>query len=164
MNIVEILNQHKQWLDTRGLSGQQANLSRANLYEADLREANLREANLSRADLYEADLSFANLSNANLSNANLSNANLSNANLRLADLYVADMREANLSGAIFDFSCLPLWCGSLGMRVDDRFISQLFYHLIKLDTSGCSEQVQTLMRELRSKEAATWFKKYRSDI
>lgn len=104
MNIVEILNQHSQWLDTYGRSGQQANL-------------------------------------------------------RGADLIGEDPR-----GAILDLSCLPLWCGSFDMCVDDRFISQLFYHLIKLDTSGCSEQVQTLMRELRSKEAATWFKKYRSDI
>lgn len=34
------------------------------------------------------------------------------ANLREADLWRADLGEANL-----DYSCWPLWCGSLGVRV-----------------------------------------------
>ena len=51
-----------------------------------------------RADLYEADLR-----EADLREADLRRANLRGADLRGADLYEADL----------DYSCLPLWCGSL---------------------------------------------------
>ena len=73
---------------------------------------NLRGADLRGADLRGADLRDANLSNANLSNASLSNANLSNANL--------------------DYSCCPLWCGSLHFKADKRLACQLAYHLCSM--------------------------------
>lgn len=57
--------------------------------------------------------------------ANLCGANLREADLRGASLYEADLYEADL-----DFSCLPLWCGSLRMHIDDRIAVQLLYHLI----------------------------------
>lgn len=81
-----------------------------------------------RADLSEADLSEANLSGADLSRADLSGANLHWANLR----------EANL-----DFSVLPLWCGSLNVKVDDRIVRQLLYHVIRI------AQVSSLSQELK---------------
>ena len=81
---------------------------RADLSEANLREANLREADLRRADLRRADL-------------------------RGADLRRADLRRADLRGADLDFSCWPLWCGSLAVKVCKRIAVQLAYHFCRLD-------------------------------
>jgi hypothetical protein len=90
---------------------------------ADLRDANLRVANLSDADLIGADLIGADLSGANLHCANLIDANLHNANLS----------GANLCGANLDLSCLQLWCGSVGIKVDTKIAIQIAYNLCALD-------------------------------
>ena len=74
----------------------------------------------------------ADLSNANLSNANLRGADLSDANLSDADLRSADLRGANLRGANLDYSCYPLWCGSLHLKADKRLACQLAYHLCSM--------------------------------
>lgn len=58
----------------------------------------------------------------------LCEANLCGADLRGADLCKADLRGANI-----DFSCWPLWCGSLGVKVDVRIARQLAYHFCALD-------------------------------
>lgn len=63
--------------------------------------------------------------------ANLRNADLRNADLRDADLRGANLRGANLRNADLDFSCFPLWCGGLGVHIDDRQAKQLLYHLIR---------------------------------
>ena len=68
------------------------------------------------------------LHRANLCEANLQRANLYGANLREADLY-----GANLCGANIDYACWPLWCGSLGVKVDVRIARQFAYHLCALD-------------------------------
>ena len=58
---------------------------------------------------------------ADLREADLWEADLRKADLRKADLRGADLRGADLRGAdLDDFSCLPLWCGSFDMKVDDR--------------------------------------------
>lgn len=93
----------KEWLNLR-----RANLCRANLYGANLYGANLCEADLREADLCEADLCEADLRRANLCGANLCGANL-------------------------DFSCWPLWCGSLNVNVDKKIAVQLAYHFCSLD-------------------------------
>ena len=105
----EILENHKHWLneDCEGWENMSADLSGANLRGADLRCADLRSADLS--------------------GANLSGANLSGANLRDADLRCADLRGADL-----DYSCLPLWCGSLTANMDDRQVKQLLYHTLSI--------------------------------
>ena len=83
-----------------------------------------------RADLRRADLSGANLSGANMRGANLSGAN---------------MRGANI-----DFSCLPLWCGSLSAHFDDRQIIQLIYHTVKsgLNSKNTGEEVKNELTKL----------------
>ena len=43
-----------------------------------------------------------------------------------ADLRVADLREADLRGADLDYSCLPLWCGSLKANFDDKVTTQIY--------------------------------------
>ena len=58
---------------------------------------------------------------ANLCGANLRGANLCGANLYGADLYGADL----------DFSAFPLWCGGLGVHIDDKQAIQLLYHLVR---------------------------------
>ena len=117
-----ILDKHRKWLnDEEG--GERANLFGANLREANLRWADLGEANLRGADLGGADLREANLRWADLGEANLNGADLGGANLRGADLCGADI----------DYSCWPLWCGSLDVKVDARIARQLAYHFCRLD-------------------------------
>ena len=114
----EILDNHKMWLAGKE-GGKRADLSGANLRGADLRGANLRGADLRGADLSRADLR--------------------DADLRGADLSGADLRGANL-----DFSCLPLWCGSLSAHFDDNQIIQIIYHAVKagLNSKNVSEEVK----------------------
>ena len=119
-----------------------ADLSNANLSDADLSNADLSDADLSNADLRGADLRGANLRGADLSDADLRGADLSNANLRGADLRDADLRDANLRGANLndadlrgadlDYSCYPLWCGSLHLKANKRLACQLAYHLCSM--------------------------------
>ena len=47
-------------------------------------------------------------------------ADLQDADLRGANLQGANLRGANLRGANLDYSCWPLWCGSLDVKVDRR--------------------------------------------
>ena len=65
--------------------------------------------------------------------ANLEYANLEDANLEDADLRGANLRGANLEDANLDFSCWPLWCGSLDVKVDARIAAQLAYHFCRLE-------------------------------
>ena len=88
-----------------------------------LLDFNLRGADLHRANLCEADLCGANLRGADLHRANLCGA----------DLHRADLHRANLCGANIDYACWPLWCGSLGVKVDVSIARQLAYHLCALD-------------------------------
>ena len=93
---------------------------------------NLSNANLRGANLSNANLRDANLWGANLRDANLRGANLRGANLRDADLRGANLRDADLSGADLDYSCCPLWCGSLHFKADKRLACQLAYHLCSM--------------------------------
>lgn len=58
------------------------------------------------------------------------------ANLRGADLRGAYLREAVLREVNIDYSCWPLWCGSLDVKVDARIAAQLAYHFCRL---GCDD-------------------------
>ena len=62
----------------------------------------------------------------------LRGANLRGANLSDADLRGANLRGANLSDADLDYSCYPLWCGSLHLKADKRLACQLAYHLCSM--------------------------------
>ena len=97
------------------------------ILDYDLRGADLRGANLRGADLSDADLS-----DADLRGADLRGADLSDADLRGADLSDADLRGADLRGADLDYSCYPLWCGSLHLKADKRLACQLAYHLCSM--------------------------------
>ena len=137
----KILELHKMWLNG------DENGKCADLSGADLRVANLRDANLYGADLYGADLRVANLRDANLYGADLYGADLRGANLRDANLRDANLRGANLYGADLDFSCWPLWCGGLGVKIDDRIARQLIYHVCSAVVSSpeISDSIKSVM-------------------
>ena len=103
-----------------------------------------KRADLRGADLRGANLIDTNLIDANLRGANLIDANLIDANLRGANLRGANLIGANLRGANIDFSCLPLWCGSLSAHFDDNQIIQIVYHAVKagLNSKNVSEEVK----------------------
>ena len=125
-----ILADHKLWLENKCTEGKRANLREADLRGADLRGANLFGADLRGADLHEADLR--------------------GAHLRGADLHEADLRGADLRGADIDFSCLPLWCGSLSAHFDDRQLRQIAYHLVRagLQSKNASPETKAELAKL----------------
>ena len=102
------------------------------ILDYDLSGADLRGANLMSADLSGADLRGANLRGANLRSADLRSADLRGADLSGADLSDANLRSADLSDANLDYSCYPLWCGSLHLKADKRLACQLAYHLCSM--------------------------------
>ena len=100
-----------------------------------------------RANLEGANLRGANLADANLADANLAGANLEGANLEDANLAGANLEGANLAGANLDYSCWPLWCGSLrNVRIDKRLFVQLAYHICRVivDDDECKTAQRAL--------------------
>ena len=113
MNIEERLELHQEWICNEP-GGIRLEEHGVNLREADLRGADLRGVNLRGVNLWEADL-------------------------RGADLRGANLREANLRGADLDYACWPLWCGSIGAKIDKHIWCQLAYHLcaVEIDDPDC---------------------------
>jgi uncharacterized protein YjbI with pentapeptide repeats len=103
LELAEILDQHRIWVESAGESGSKADLCGVNLAKADLTGVNLQGAQLQRANLAGADLSMANLRGASLIQADLRDTNLLGAELRGANLM-----GANLYGAE------GVWVGRLG--------------------------------------------------
>jgi len=68
---------------------------------------------------------------------NFSSSDLRGANLRGANLQWVDLQGANLQGANFDFAGYELSCRTIGIQVDKRLVSQLLYHLCRMDVSDC---------------------------
>ena len=150
----DILKNHKKWLEGEE-GGVCANLIGANLRGTDLSDANLSYAaliytDLSHTDLVGTDLSDANLIGTDLSHTNLSYADLSHTDLSHTDLSYANLRDADLSGADLDYSCLPLWCGSLDANFDDRQLVQIAYHLVRagLNSKNASNETKKELSKL----------------
>jgi hypothetical protein len=124
-----------QGADLRGVD-----LSRVDLRGAYLRGAYLRGADLSLADLRGAYLQDSDLRGVDLRGADLRGADLSRVDLRGAYLRGADLRGADLGLANIDYSSWPLWCGSVGVKIDDRIAKQLIFHaMCNLDKNQLSE-------------------------
>ena len=87
---------------------------------------------------------------ADLRGADLRGADLRGADLQGANLWGADLRGADLQGANLDYSCLPLWCGSLSAHFDDKQIKQIAYHLVKagLNSKNTSDDVKSELVKL----------------
>lgn len=118
----EVLQLHKMWLNGEE-EGKRADLQGANLQGAYLLGAYLLGANLRDVDLW----------GANLRGVDLRDVDLWGVDLRDADLWGANLRDAYILGVDLDFSCWPLWCGSLDVKVDRRIAAQLAYHFCRLD-------------------------------
>ena len=103
LDLAEILDQHKIWVESGGESGVKADLCGVNLSRSDLTGVNLEGAFLQRANLIGSDLSMANLRGASLVQADLRESNLLGTELRGANLM-----GANLYGAE------GVWVGRLG--------------------------------------------------
>src|SRR5437764_3116515 len=103
IDLAEILDQHKQGLESGEESGARADLPGVNLAKADLTGVNLQAAHLPRVNLSGADLSMANLRGASLVRANLQHSNLLGTELRGANLMGANVYGAD-----------GLWFGRLG--------------------------------------------------
>lgn len=59
----------------------------------------------------------------------------------------ANLAGANLKGANLDYSCWPLWCGSLrNVRIDKRIFAQLAYHICRVivDDDECKAAQRAL--------------------
>ena len=138
-----VISKHKEWINGDG--GEYASLS-----HADLRGAYLRGEDLSHADLSNANLSGAYLSGADLRSANLTGVDLTGADLRGANLTGVDLTGANLRDTNLDYSCLPLWCGSLEAHFDDKQLVQIAYHLVKsgLQSKNASEEAKKELSKL----------------
>jgi len=103
IDLAEILDQHRQWVESGGEAGARAELNGVNLSKADLTGVNLQGASLQRANLSGADLSMANLRGANLAQADLHDTNLLGTELRGASLMGANLYAAE-----------GVWVGRLG--------------------------------------------------
>ena len=155
----KILELHAKWLNGEK-GGERANLSDADLSYVDLSGVDLRHsilrgtilrgAILRGAILRGADIRGADIRGATLSDVDLEGADLKYTILSSVDLEGADLRHANLKGADIDYSCLPLWCGSLSADFDDRQLKQIAYHLVKagLQSENASEEAKTELRKL----------------
>ena len=62
----------------------------------------------------------------------------------------ANLRDADLQGADLDYSCLPLWCGSLSAHFDDRQIIQFIYHVTRagISSKNTSEDIKAELKKL----------------
>ena len=107
-------------------------------------------ADLSGVDLRDVDLSGVDLSGADLIGVGLSGVILRDVDLRYANLRYADMTGADLRGANLDYSCLPLWCGSLDANFDDRQLIQIAYHLVRagLNSNNASDETKKELSKL----------------
>lgn len=94
-----------------------------------------------RADFCGDDLSGSDFKDTDLRHANFRGAGLRGADFRGANLLAANFMAADIRGADIDYSCWPLWCGSLDVKIDRRIFCQLAYHLCRVivDDDDCKE-------------------------
>ena len=89
----------------------------------------LLKTDVAAFNAYRRETEFAPI---DLTDADLRGAGLRDAILRDANLTAAILRGAILTDGDLDFSCLPLWRGSLRMKTDECQRKQIAYHLASL--------------------------------
>ena len=84
---------------------------------------------------------------------------LNHADMRHTDLSHTDLSHANLRGTNLDYSCWPLWCGSLNAHIDTRLAVQLLYHLMRpcLVSEGVDDEFK---KALFTPELIEWANKF----
>ena len=77
-------------------------------------------------------------------------ADFSGSDLRDSNLRGSNLSGSDLSGCNLDFSCLPLWCGSLLAYFDDRQIVQIVYHAVRAGrrSPNVSDEVKAELRKM----------------
>lgn len=126
-----LLEMHREWVQSGGRKGRQADISRLNLEGADLTDTNLRNARLNDTVLKGADLLLSDLEGASLMQANLEGANLLGARLREANLQGANLKgatgllAAELSGTNLTFAKLP---AELSTAEDLKYVARRGRH------------------------------------
>ena len=98
------------------------------------RETIIAYVNECRATKTPIDLSGQDLYGLDLQGIDLRWANLQEANLQGANLQYADLQGANL-----DYAGYELSCETIGIKADKRLVSQLLYHLCRMDVQDCPE-------------------------
>lgn len=74
------------------------------------------------------------------------------ADLTGANLTDANLTDANLTCANLDFASLPLWCGSLNVKVDIRIGAQIAYHFCRLKSEDPDiKTAQQAIKDLANK-------------
>jgi len=131
-------------------NGKRLSCTNINLSNIDFTHLNLSYVTFENVIFKCADFEYANLTCTNLKSADFEGANLKyvdfthvdlkGANLEGADLRGANLEGANLEGANIDFSCLPLWCGGLNIKIDKRIAVQLTYHLCSMQCNDIEFQ------------------------
>lgn len=114
-----------------------------------------------------ADCIFQNtvLSRNNFHKALFFNTKLVKCEFPNNNLLKADLEGVQLMETPFDLSTFPLWCGSFGMKPDDRLVAQLIYHVMRFGTDNMSDAVKKQLAEIRGMPIAKIFpEKYRNDI
>jgi uncharacterized protein YjbI with pentapeptide repeats len=140
----EKLAAHKEWIESRGNTGQKADFAEAqlphtDLISVDLRYADLQGANLKSSDLLLADLRDACLVRTNLEESCLVGANLEGANLEGAtldgamgllprQLAGADLHDASLPDQIARFEARPFFNRA------SQIVMQLFTAMVVIST------------------------------
>jgi uncharacterized protein YjbI with pentapeptide repeats len=147
LDLAEILDQHKMWVESGGESGVKADLCGVNLAHSDLTGVNLEGAFLQRATLTGADLSMANLRGASLVQADLKEANLLGTELRGANLMGANLYGAEgvwvgrLGGTNLFDAILPETIASFDSTKaisDASKIARWFYFLLLVASLACA--------------------------
>jgi len=90
------LEKHKQWVETKGIEGDRAIVTKADLRAIDLEYADLRAAIFEGTDFSDGNLFSITFRGTNLRKASFARANVSWGVLRYADLTEADFSEADL--------------------------------------------------------------------
>lgn len=122
---------HKEWVDSRGRSGNKTSLAGAELEDAELIEVNLRHADLQDSNLKGADLLLADLRDACMVRTNLQEACLVGANLEGANLEGAALDTAmglvprQLAGANLHEASLPEQISQFEAKTEFSRVSQL---------------------------------------
>ena len=98
----DILDAHDLWLQSKGQSGVQADLTDANLTKLQLSGVHLSQVKLNGADLHGVDLKGALLKEADLTDANVREADLERVDLRSASLLGLQWEGAKINLASID--------------------------------------------------------------
>ncbi len=95
-----ILEQHEQWLESKGVEGQEASFRKTRLHGANFAGKNLPAVDFTEADLTGVSFSGANLDKAIFNDAILEGVHLEGATLREAQLFRGNLKNASLRDAV----------------------------------------------------------------